>query len=281
MTGILFTGFAGAAFLVTRLILPPILEMLREAGFVRPNYRREQIPLGAGLVFFLAALVILTLGRFTGLADRSANIFLFSMGAMGLFGLIDDVFGTRGASGLTGHFKKLFLEKEITTGSLKALAGLLIALLVSLEFGEGAGIHKWVFLLVNSLIISLSTNAVNLLDLRPGRAGKGFLIMSLFVVATGTGKTELLYLAVILGSLIAFLPHDLGASAMMGDTGSNMLGITLGFTAVYVLGAPVKLAFLLFLVIFHVLTEKYSLTRIIERNRVLNYLDMMGREGDN
>lgn len=268
---------AAASFYLTKFIYARIQEMLIEAGFVRPNFRKEPIPLGVGLVFFLSALIIVTACRLLGLADSEAYVFLFAVGAMGLFGLIDDVFGTRGASGLKGHFQKLIIEKELTTGALKAIAGLFIALLISLGATEEAGFSRWFFIGLNTLIMALSTNAINLLDLRPGRAGKGFLFISLLIILGGTGSPQLLYLLIIAGSLIAFMPFDLKADAMMGDTGSNMLGMTLGYTAVFVLPVYLKIVYFILLIGFHLLTEKYSLTKIIENNRFLNYIDMMGR----
>jgi len=54
--------------------------------------------------------------------------------------------------------------------------------------------------------------------------------------------------------------------------------MTLGYTAVYVFDEPVKMGFLILLTSFHLVTERYSLTKIIARNRILNYLDMLGRE---
>lgn len=277
MTAIIFTGFAAASFIITWLILPKIKEMLVEAGFVRPNYRKENIPLGVGLVLFLAALVVIAGGRILGLVDGNAYIFLFAIGSMGLFGLIDDVFGTRGASGLKGHFKKLFVQREITTGALKALAGGMIALLISLGIPRDNGIAGWTVVLLNTLIIALATNAINLLDLRPGRAGKGYLVFAAFIVLAGNGQAPFWYLAAVTGSLGALLPSDLKAQVMMGDTGSNMLGIAAGYIAVLTLGTPVKIGYLAFLLVFHLFTEKYSLTKVIENNKLLNYLDMIGR----
>jgi len=277
MTAIIFLGIAIASYLLTSCILPPIERMLTEAGFVRPNFQKEQIPLGVGLVFFLSPFVILAGAKLFNLVGIDIYMYIFALGAMGLFGLIDDVFGTRGASGLVGHFKKLFLRHELTTGALKAIAGILVALLISLEISAGSGVYRWLGVFLNILVMALSTNAINLLDLRPGRAGKGFLVLALFVLIVGARDPQLLYLSAVMGSLIAFLPSDLKAAAMMGDTGSNMLGITLGYTAVFVLDQPVKIGYLVFLVGFHLLTEKYSLTKIIEKNKLLNYIDMMGR----
>lgn len=265
------------SFLVTRVFLTMIAEMLLGAGFVRPNFRGQEIPLGLGLVFFIAAVVTVVLGKVFSLINTEVYTFLFALGAMGFFGLVDDVFGNRHASGLKGHFMKLIMERELTTGALKALAGGFISLAVSFEITPGTGISSWAWVLINAIIIALSTNALNLLDLRPGRTGKGFLFMAAIIGAAGISGPGVLFLAIITGSLMAYLPLDLKAEAMMGDTGSNMLGITLGYTAVLVLPEFWKVAFFLVLVGFHLYTEKYSLTKLIERNKVLNFIDMLGR----
>ncbi len=283
MTMIYIAVLMAVSFAITRQILPQVMAMLTEAGFVRPNYRKEEIPLGAGMVFFFAAVITLTGAAAMGWVSQGVYVFLFATGGMCLFGLIDDIFGTRHATGLKGHFKKLLLEKELTTGALKALAGGLIAILAGLQTVSGAGFDKWVLLLLNSAVIALSTNAVNLLDLRPGRAAKGFLLAAILVTATGylfnpePAEEYLLYLTVVAGSLLAYLPADLKARAMMGDTGSNVLGIALGLTAVALLSIPFRSGLLVLLLGFHLLTEKYSLTKIIEKNKVLTYIDMMGR----
>ena len=270
-------AFMATAYALTSLVLPKIMEMLIVAGFVRPNFRKESIPQGVGLVFFLSVLPVVAAAKLFGLVNNQCYIFLFATGAMTLFGLIDDVFGTRGATGLAGHFKKLIIKREITTGALKALAGGVISFVVGLSMMESPGVINWLGLIQNTLVMALATNTVNLLDLRPGRAGKGFLLISAFILLAGFGRPPLFFLATVAGSLIAYLPFDLKANAMMGDTGSNMLGMALGYTAVFVLDMPAKIGFLIFLIGFHLLTEKYSLTVIIEKNKVLNYFDMLGR----
>ena len=274
----IYTGLLVSSILVTWFILPKITEMLEEANFLKPNFRKENIPMGVGLVFLFTSIIVLAAGKALNLFVAESYSFLFAIGGIGLFGLIDDVFGTRGASGLMGHFKKLFIQHEITTGTLKALAGGIIAFYISLGLVQDSGAIRWLLVLENTLIIALSTNAVNLLDLRPGRAAKGFLVLAGLMTILGLGKTPLLFLAVVAGSVVAFIREDLKARAMMGDTGSNILGMTLGYTAVYVFDEPVKMGFLILLTSFHLVTERYSLTKIIARNRILNYLDMLGRE---
>ena len=64
---------------------------------------------------------------------------------------------------------------------------------------------------------------------------------------------------------------------MMGDAGSNVLGISIGIFMAFGYSMNVKIGWLVFLVLIHILTEKYSLTKIIEKNKVLNFLDRLGR----
>lgn len=265
-----------AAFFVTRTLTLIFIPILTEAGFVRPNYKGELIPLGTGIVFYISLAIVIGGSKLIGFVDQGVYLFLFSAAFMAIFGLIDDIFGSRNATGLTGHFKKMITKGQITTGALKALAGFFAAVIVSMELSPGNGVFN-VQTITNVFIVALSINAVNLLDLRPGRAGKGFLILSLFLAAAGIENPGMTYLSVILASVAAFIPFDLGSRVMMGDAGSNTLGFILGYAALYLPEWPYKAVYLIFLVGLHLLTEKYSLTRIIENNKILNYIDMIGR----
>ena len=64
---------------------------------------------------------------------------------------------------------------------------------------------------------------------------------------------------------------------MMGDTGSNVLGISIGILVAMGYGLGVRVGWLVFLIFIHLLTEKYSLTKIIEQNKFLNFIDKLGR----
>lgn len=261
------------AFGLARLALPGLLRIIEEAGFVRPNFRGDKIPVGAGLLFFLAGLLptALLLIWQPETYRTGGLIFLFALGAMTLLGMVDDVFGSRADSGLKGHVKKL-LRGELTTGGLKLVAGGLMALAVA-----GAISNDWQELMVNSLLIALSVNAINLLDLRPGRAGKGYLLGVVLLTVASWPARELIWCLLTAAILLAYLPTDLKAGAMMGDTGSNALGATIGISAAMVLPWTIKIGYLIFLVVFHLFTEKYSLTKIIEKNKMLNYFDQLGR----
>ena len=276
-----------AGYLVTLILIKPVINMIISANFVRPNYRGENIPVGVGVIFLISSTVVMVLNllvlnflpeTFTAvfpisqaeLTNRTV-LFLAAIAAITCLGLMDDNWGSRAATGLKGHLLLLF-KGTMTTGGLKALGGGFISLLISLLPGQNDHI------ILNTLLLGLSINAVNLLDLRPGRAGKGFLLGALLLVVYGWGKADLLFLFIFLGLILAYLPYDLSAKVMMGDSGSNVLGITLGITAVWLLSFKLKIILLVGLIGFHLLTEKYSLTKIIEKNKLLNYLDRLGRQ---
>jgi len=261
------------AFLLTTVSLPRLLDMIGRSGFTRKNYAGSPIPVGIGFVFTLAVLGAVAVNyfiwsdslRFYGLG------FVMAMAIMSLLGLIDDFWGTREVLGLKGHFRSLFRGK-LTTGALKALGGFVLALLLS---GIMANVHE---IIINTLIIVLSINYINLLDLRPGRAAKGFFLTALLLAIGGWGRAELVFLAAVTGSLIAYAPYDLKAKSMMGDTGSNALGVALGICAVWLLNIQFKIGYLIILVALHLFAEKYSLTTVIAHNRFLNYLDRLWRK---
>jgi hypothetical protein len=64
---------------------------------------------------------------------------------------------------------------------------------------------------------------------------------------------------------------------MLGDTGANILGITLGYYSSLLLGINAKLMLLFLLLIMNIMSERLSITELINRNRVLSYLDSIGR----
>ena len=192
------------------------------------------------------------------------------MMAMFFAGALDDLIGNRSVSGLKGHFKSLFKGK-LTTGGFKALFGGFVGLIISVCISKNIA-----DIIVNTLVIALSTNLMNLFDLRPGRAIKVYLVIMIAIFFTLTGYVQILPL-LILPNVLAYFNYDLKAKAMMGDTGSNVLGISIGILMVMGYTFKVRVSWLVFLVLIHILTEKFSLTKIIEKNKVLNFIDKLGR----
>lgn len=260
-------------YLVTRFILNPFLSLLRTSGCMHPNYLGREIPVGGGIVFFFSflPLSVLTLfftsGRFN---EERLLPFLFLTAVSTLVGIMDDVWGSRTVSGLKGHFRRLF-RGEITTGALKAITIGMSSLIMFLP-----GENIWDGLL-NAVLVALWVNTLNLFDLRPGRAGKFFILIALILTATAWKSPEIILLSATAGALLAFLPVDLRARAMMGDAGANTLGAVIGLLVSWTLGFNTRLGILVALLLLHLFTERYSLTKIIAKNRVLDFLDRLGR----
>ena len=273
-------------FLGTYFMIPLFKSMLVNGNVIRPNYKNEMIPVGMGIVFLPMIIInsiilgFVTLNNiwFVSSSNYNLNIvwllclalYIFSMMAMFFGGALDDLIGNRNVSGLKGHFKSLF-KGELTTGGFKALFGGFVGLVVSVCISSSI-----VDIIVNTLIIALSTNLMNLFDLRPGRAIKAYLVIMIPIYITLTGYTKVFPL-LILPNVLAYFNTDLKARGMMGDTGSNVLGISIGVLMALGYGIKVRLAWLVFLILMHLITEKFSLTKIIEKNRVLKFIDNLGR----
>ncbi|MGL5717007.1 MAG: glycosyl transferase [Paraclostridium sp.] len=257
----------------TYLVIPFFRNMLVSSEVIRPNYKKDMIPVSMGLVF-LPMIVIngIILAFFTNEYKDLLYLFMYMFGliAMCLVGMLDDIIGNRDVSGLKGHFKSL-LKGNLTTGGFKALFGGFVGLIISIAISKNI-----IDICINTLIIALSTNLMNLLDLRPGRAIKVHLLISAIIFLTIIGYPKGLLLLLV-PSVIVYFSHDLKAKAMMGDTGSNVLGISIGILIAMGYGINIRIFWLVFLVFIHILTEKYSLTKIIEKNKFLNFIDKLGR----
>ena len=269
--------FRGIIFLLgligTYLMMPLFKNLLIDSNCIRPNYKGEMIPVSMGIVF-LPMIIIngIIVAYFTIDAISMLCLFLFIFGMMAMFfaGIIDDTIGNRDVSGLKGHFKSLFKGK-LTTGGFKALFGGFVGLIISVSISKNI-----IDIIVNTLIIALSTNLMNLFDLRPGRAIKVYLVIMITIFVTLTGYIKILPL-LVLPNVLAYFNFDLKAKAMMGDAGSNVLGISIGILMAFGYTLNVRIGWLVFLILIHLLTEKFSLTKIIEKNKVLNFIDRLGR----
>lgn len=261
------------SFLLTWVATPRFSRLLQAGGALRKNYAGEPIPTAAGISIVASVTVTYFLAAIISSSLRMEVITVLAVIlAMGTLGLIDDLLGTRDTTGIKGHLYML-LKGKLTTGGLKALGGGGLALGFSLIFFD-----RPADIVVSTCIIALFTNAINLMDLRPGRAGKVFLFLGLFLLVPGVIKLHycIFWLVPVYGSVLAFLPFDLKGRVMMGDTGSNVLGITLGMASVVLLSMTWKAVILGLLIFLHIYTEKYSLTETIKRIPFLRVLDEWG-----
>ena len=262
---------AGAA--LAGLIAPGALRAFAAAGWTRANFRGARLPFPAGAVAVVAG--VLALGVCAAL-DALAGADIAAGGLAALFlgvaflGLLDDLFEGE-PRGWRGHFGAV-LRGGFSTGVLKAAGTLALAAAVLAPVLDPAG----EFLLAVA-VVALATNLFNLLDLRPGRSAKAFVLLGTGLLL-GTWEAEpLRAVGAFAGPLVVLGVYDLRERAMLGDTGSNLLGALAGVWLVLALGTTgqaVAAALLLALTVFG---EFRSITATVERVPPLRWLDALGR----
>ena len=311
----LLTALAGAA--ITWVCAPRIIDMLLQTVGPRVNYRRRPTSFPVGLALILGATggpVVATIvspqARAAPVLMGHAACFILTLG-FGLAGLADDLLGGHDHSGFRGHLGAM-RRGVVTTGVLKIVMGAIVSLgaaaLMTAAAGSATGTATgaaigtvtrtatgtvtarisslWflVRLALDSALIAASANLVNLLDRRPGRAIKSFLVGTLGAVswiALSKGAEQAFRAAAscagMVGAAVAILPLDLAEQIMLGDTGSNPLGAVLGLLLLR-LAPGARIALLALLAWLTLTSERVSFSQAIDSNRVLRFLDRLGRK---
>lgn len=218
----------------------------------RTNHRGATVSLLSGPALAVAAA---TTGR--GSALRLAVI------GSGLVGAYDDAHDdARGAKGFAGHLSAL-RRGRITGGAVKVAGVSCTGALAALCLRP----RQPVDVLLAGAVIAGAANAMNLLDLRPGRALKVGLVTAVVLGEPG-----------LAGTCAALLPADLDERAMLGDAGANALGAALGAALVSrVQSRSLRATALAGLVALTAASEVVSFSAVIDRSPVLGRLDRLGR----
>jgi UDP-N-acetylmuramyl pentapeptide phosphotransferase/UDP-N-acetylglucosamine-1-phosphate transferase len=262
--------------IVSWLILRNIIKMLCNSDnkiCCTPNYRGREIPAIGGIVFIpilLIAILLLVLSR-----PKESFIYLSYLVlvlGMGFAGVVDDLIGEKKTKGLINHIKST-MRGTVTTGFFKAFIGFSISFIISLGTS-----NSFIEFVINVLIISLFANTLNLFDLRPGRAVKVFIAVSLILLTAATGRLlEAVPLIILNLAACFYIRYDLNEICMLGDTGANILGVSLGYYSTLFVNVYAKLLLLVILLFLNIFAEKFSITEIINKSRLLSYLDSIGR----
>jgi UDP-GlcNAc:undecaprenyl-phosphate/decaprenyl-phosphate GlcNAc-1-phosphate transferase len=253
---------------------PSLVAFLTANGHLRTNYAGAEVPCPLGLLIPAAAVVALVpLALLYGLFDeyRALDVTgLFLVLGVSVLGLADDAYA--GASrGWRGHAADV-VGGGFNTGLLKAVGTLGLALTWSaLTQPDTAR-----FLLAAAVIV-LATNVFNLLDLRPGRSVKAFVLLGAALTLGASDLDPLLELGLWAGPILIAGIVDVRERAMLGDTGSNVVGVVAGLWLVLVLdttGLAIALAALVLITIYG---ELRSINTLVESTPGLRHLDSLGR----
>ena len=264
------------SLLVAGVLAPAALRDFARNGWTRSNWRGRALPFPAGVLCVAFTLVATAL---LGVAGVVGNWDLVSVDALALgmgvafLGLLDDLLDAP-ARGLRGHARAL-LGGGFSTGVLKA--GGTVALAIAVLSDRTAGPAE---LALSVSVVVLCTNAFNLLDLRPGRAAKAFVVAGAVLLAYTRDLGPLRELGAFIGPLIVLGAYDLRERAMLGDTGANLLGALAGLWLVTGLGTSGELVALAALVAVTAYGELRSISQTIERVAPLRALDRLGRRAD-
>ncbi|KPU28104.1 hypothetical protein TR13x_01840 [Caloranaerobacter sp. TR13] len=246
-------------------------KLFKKSDFLFSNYELRRIPSCMGIVFVITQIITFFLNVILLESDYLImSYYLICMLFISVISLLDDLIGDCKIKGFKGHILNLF-QRNVTTGVLKASTGFICSFFISYFVSDG--INE---LMINTIILVLFINFINLLDLRPGRAAKMTIILTVLLLLNQLARSTFILLST-LGFLIVYLPKDLKGVMMLGDIGANTLGWTLGVELIISVNLIIKFIVLILLIIVHIISEKYSISEIIKNNKILNYIDQFGR----
>ncbi len=241
--------------------------------WARTNHRGEPVTLLEGPALAAGALAALLVPVGPGRARAGAALAVAGAAALGAY---DDLAGDAGSKGLRGHLTAL-RRGQVTTGAVKvvglALTGLAAAALARPGDPRRGRAARVLDPLVGGVVVAGTANLVNLLDLRPGRALKAVLLLTVPLSASAGWPLA----AVAGGAASGLLRDDLAERSMLGDTGANAVGALVGVAAVAGAGPRGRWAAAAGLVALTLASERVSFSAVIDRTPGLRELDRAGR----
>ncbi|MEX0756244.1 MAG: hypothetical protein WD206_05915 [Actinomycetota bacterium] len=236
----------------------------------RDNYRGARLSLTLGLA--MGTGVVVAIGVVAGwiVVDggwRTGGVpMLVGASIVLLAGFVDDIVPGR-ARGLRGHLAELG-HGHVGTGLLKAVAAVLAAMLAVADAG-GSGWER----LAGVVLVAGCANLWNLLDVRPGRAVKAYLLAAVALVVADPGAV----LLAASGPVLVLAWFDVRERGMIGDTGANVIGYVIGVEAYLRLPGPGVVVAAAVVVALTIVAETVTLSRVIDGVAPLRRLDRVGR----
>ncbi|MGV1049769.1 MAG: hypothetical protein ACOYD4_14745 [Solirubrobacterales bacterium] len=266
---------------VSLLLVPAGARGLRDAGLVRENYRGAPLAFPLGAVLATAALVALAPLAFLNdradldLLEPELRRWLPYLLGIAFLGFLDDALGRGGLAsaprGWRGHWRAL-RGGSLSTGAIKAIGALALAAYVV----SGRGLESWRYLADIALLI-LATNLGNLLDLRPGRAEKALALLGAGLCLGAWTLAPIELLGIFAGPVLVGAWLTLRERAMLGDTGSNLIGAIAGVWLLTILGEDGRLVALAIVAAITIYGEMRSISATVDSVPPLRWLDSLGR----
>jgi UDP-N-acetylmuramyl pentapeptide phosphotransferase/UDP-N-acetylglucosamine-1-phosphate transferase len=251
------------AICITIFLVIVMLQVKWSNRFCRQNAYGAFIPVTYGVIPSIALMMIMLVAH---PAPLSACLLVLGFCVIGL---LDDIYGSAAYRGIKGHLSAL-CQGTITTGLIKLVASPIMAMLFAVS---EYGIQNWLAY-VYIIMIAASSNAFNLLDLRPGRS-QGFAIISLLGILTIFPAP--IVIGAVLVLLITIIP-DARAKVMMGDSGAIAIGAGIALVVIASSNITLTVTYTILVVGLNLVAEKYSLGTLIAQNVVLRKIDsLLGR----
>jgi UDP-GlcNAc:undecaprenyl-phosphate GlcNAc-1-phosphate transferase len=292
-----------ATWIVPAVSVAALAPLLGRSSWVRPNYRGRAVFLGLGVVWAPWTLGVLLLPLAASVSqpletlDLGNKLQVVPILVVFAFGLVDDLLGSGEHRGFGGHLRSL-VKGHITTGTLK-LAGIgLAAVWASLVLAKATG-ERWssaegmARIAAGALLIAGAANLLNLLDLRPGRALKGYLFLVVLACGTmlavglvdvrshsGVWLNVVLVAIALVGPVVAVWRYDLSERGMLGDAGANPAGAVIGVVLASTLPLWAIILSALVVLALNLISERVSFSQVIAANEVLSWFDGLGRARD-
>lgn len=288
------------AWVIPAVGMRAVAPSLESSRLVVPNYRGRVVFLGLGIVWVFWAIgisfawiLMASFGGVGGSPPQWTPVYVVLLAF--IFGLVDDVFGTHGEKGFRGHLRAM-AEGRLTTGGLKlvgigaaAVWAAAISMLTMSQQANWSLPEQVLGFVTGTILIAGSANLLNLLDLRPGRALKGYLVLVAVAWAFGAAAadwrgqpavaaTNLLAVAVwFVGPALAVWGYDLSERGILGDAGANAAGALAGYALLVALPLWGVVVAAVLVVGLNLASERVSFSQVIEGSRFLSWLDGLSR----
>jgi UDP-GlcNAc:undecaprenyl-phosphate GlcNAc-1-phosphate transferase len=273
-------GWAGLAFAAGAAVAATLAAAIVASAprrLVRTSYAGRPVPAVLGLAMMLSiTLVVALVGLVRGGAlqlDPAAAVAIPALAAavVATVGALDDLMGSEEHRGFRGHLGGI-LRGRLTTGVAKLAVG--VAAGVFLAVGMGGGPVRVV---AAAVLIAGSINLWNALDVVPGRALKWAAVVLVPVLVATAGEPYGIVAGSALGGVAGVLAFDLRERGMLGDAGSNPLGLLVGLGLALALPTWGVVAAAAAVLALQAAAETVTISRAIEAVAPLRWFDRLGR----